>query len=169
MSDRVRGFGRERPPEPKRQFCTFFLGGHLCGVDILDVKEVYPEAVFTNVHHAPEHVRGFVNIRGQIHLVLDLRRILGMEPREVDGRTRLLLFKPSVGEAFGIVVDRIGDVVEVEEKLIESGRLADDAPALGGDAQGEGMEIVSGVCRLEATLLLIINARELLRTVGKPG
>ncbi len=147
----------------RKQLCTFHLAGQLYGVDILDVKEVNPETGFTPVFHAPRMVRGFVNIRGRIHLVLDLRRILGFPEREVDHRSRLVLFKPTVGESFGVLVDGIGDVVEVDEADIESGVLADeDVP---GIEDAEHGEITSGVCRLAERLLLIVNARNLLKTV----
>jgi len=147
----------------RRQLCTFHLAGQLYGVDILDVKEVNPETGFTPIFHAPDVVRGYVNIRGRIQLVLDLRRILGFPDREVDNRCRLVLFKPTVGESFGILVDGIGDVVEVDEADIESGGLADeDVP---GAEDNEHGEITSGVCRLAERLLLIVNARNLLKTI----
>ena len=158
----VRKAARKTPGSIK-QLCTFRLAGQLYGVDILDVKEVNPETGFTPVFHAPRVVRGYVNIRGRIHLVLDLRRILGFADREVDEQSRLVLFKPTVGESFGVLVDGIGDVVEVDEQDIESGGLADeDVPGVEDPEHGE---ITSGVCRLAERLLLIVNARNLLKTV----
>lgn len=149
-----------------RQYCTFWVSGHLYGVDILNVKEVNPEATFTEVFHAPEEVRGFVNIRGQIHLILDLRRILGLEPQEVSEKSRLVLFKPIVGESFGVLVDSIGDVVEAPDEQIETGGLVnEDLP--GAEERVESSPLISGVCRLEGALLLIINARNLLRVIEK--
>lgn len=155
--------------EPKKQFCTFWLASHLYGVDILDVKEVNPEPGFTDVFHAPREVHGFVNIRGQIHLILNLRRILGLKEKPVDDKSRLVLFKPVVGESFGVLVDMIGDVVEVAESLIEAGDLADAEPlsGSGGDDKSEPMALISAVCRLKTSLLLIINARALLKCVDR--
>ena len=150
----------------KKQFCTFWLSGRLYGVDILDVKEVNQEARFTKVFHAPEQVRGLVNIRGRIHLILDLHRILGFKVEEQVGESRLVLFKPSVGEAFGVLVDGIGDVIEVEERLIDSGELVDKDIA-GSDDGPDVSGLISSVCRLEETLLLIINARNLLKIIEK--
>jgi chemotaxis signal transduction protein len=151
-------------PGVRKQFCTFWLSGHLYGVDILHVKEVNPEAAFTPVSHSPAEVKGLVNIRGQIHLILDLRRILGFDTKRVDEKSRLVLFKPVVGESFGILVDRIGDVVEVDEAQIESGRLAEENAA---EQRVEGPELISGVCKLQSTLLLIINARDLLKALER--
>ena len=73
-----------------RLFCTFRLGERLFGVDVLAVKEVNREMTFTAVPHAPAAVRGFANLRGQIHLVLDLRQLLGLPPAVVGPDSRLV-------------------------------------------------------------------------------
>src|SRR4051794_4135318 len=103
-----------------RSFCTFRLDGRLFGVDILDVKEVTAGTTYTRVAHAPDEVLGLVNIRGHIYLALDLRRLLGMPATEVTGESRLLLFKPSVGSAFGVVVDEISEIEAADPSRIEA-------------------------------------------------
>jgi purine-binding chemotaxis protein CheW len=148
------------PPESRR-FCAFRLAGRLYGTDILDVKEVNPETAFTPVFHAPEEVRGLVNIRGRIHLILDLRRILGFEFREADEQSRLVLFKPAVGESFGVLVDSIDDVVEVGAERIETGGLAEEEDIFSTEPGQDPHNVVTGVCRLQDTLLLILDARTL--------
>src|SRR5438309_4402146 len=94
----------------QRMFCTFRVNDRLFGVDILDVKEVTAETAHTRVAHAPEEVLGLVNIRGHIYLALDLRRLIGQPAAPVTGDSRLVLFKPSVGNAFGVMVDAISDI-----------------------------------------------------------
>ena len=121
----------ERSAGPTRKFCTFYLAGRLYGVDILHVKEISSVVRFTPIYHAPREVMGFVNIRGQIHLVLDLQMLLGQEQEveaEAGGRSLLVIFKPVVGESFGVLIDRIGDVVEIAEDEIED-RAASKSPA----------------------------------------
>lgn len=147
-----------------RRFCTFSLAGRLCGVDILDVKEVNTENRFTRIFHAPPEVKGFVNIRGGIHLILDLKRILGFE-ESGPAPGRLVLFKPSVGESFGVFVDGIEEVVEVDESQIETGNYLDRESQ--GEERAMDGEIISGVCRLEQSLLLIINADKLLKIIER--
>jgi purine-binding chemotaxis protein CheW len=164
-NERVR---RRALDENRKQYCTFWLSGRLYGVDILDVKEVNPDGSFTEVPHAPKEVCGFVNIRGQIHLILDLRMILGLKDRSATGKSRLVLFKPAVGEAFGVLVDMIGDVVEVEEYLIETSGLVDaDAGVPVGEDKPDSAIPICAVCRLEEMLLLIVNARSLLKIVER--
>ena len=90
-----------------RQFCTLWVSGKLFGFDILDVKEVNLETDFTPISHSPAEVKGYVNVRGQIYLILDLRVLLGLDPAEIQRESRLVLFKPSIGESIGVLVDKV--------------------------------------------------------------
>jgi len=144
------------------QYCTFWLGNRLFGVDITDVKEVHPQADITPVYHAPENVKGYVNIRGQIHLILDLAKILGLGAQQAGGKCCLVIFKHTVAEPFGVIVDRIGDVVDVGEGQIERGRVDDKET----QALEMRTELVRHICKLEKNLLVALNARRLLECVA---
>jgi len=146
--------------EGKRQFCSFHIADHLFGVDILDVKEIKDDISLTIVHHAPKEVRGFVNIRGHVYLVLDLRLLLDFECGEVDEMSRVVLFKQSVGESFGILVDRIGDMVEVDEGRIEDYRP--DESGSSAEISRRKADLTMGICKLEEELLIILNAEKFL-------
>lgn len=153
------------PLEDRTRFCTFWVSGRLHGVDILCVKEVNQEARFTPVFHTPEEVQGYVNIRGQIYLILDLRSILGLGKSELTETSRLLLFKPEVGEAFGVVVDKIGDVQEVDAADVEERRKSAQGPSDSGERRGAREDLITGVCRLENDLMVILNPKNLLSAV----
>ncbi len=147
-----------------RQFCTFRISGRLYGVDILDVKEINQNVDFTPIFHAPKEIKGNINIRGQIYLLLDLCLILGFETKAVDEMSRVVLFKSTVGDAFGVLVDSIDDIVAVDEKQIENRRKQDRELPEG--AERRGIDIGEGVCKLEDELLVIVNSRSLLKYIG---
>jgi len=149
----------------KRQFCTFRLSGRYFGVNILDVKEINPEIDYTPIYHAPEEVKGYINIRGQIYLLLDLRLILGFESKEVDESSRTILFKTEVGEPFGVLVDSIDEIVTVDESRIENRRKENRGLPEGFERRGS--DLGNGVCKLENELLVIVNSRNLLKIIGK--
>ena len=149
-----------------RQICTFHIGKRLYGVDILDVKEINTETAFTPIFHAPPEIKGYVNIRGQIHLILDLRLMLGHESRETDDYSRLILFKQKVGESFGVLVDRIGDVAEVDEQVIEDRRQEEKGVPKSEDRRKT--DLGAGVCKLDDALMVILNPKHLLKYVEYP-
>ena len=67
----------------ERRFCTFFLGEECYGIDILTVREINRQVQITPARGAPEAVRGFMNLRGQIVTVIDPAVQLGYAPREI--------------------------------------------------------------------------------------
>jgi chemotaxis signal transduction protein len=147
-------------------YCTFRLDGHLFGFDIRAVREVNMQTAFTSVPHAPPVVRGCVNLRGHIVLVLDLRRLLGLEPAPVTPDSRLVIFKPTVGESLGVLVDAIGDIASVPEDLTENMR-PDEAPRVEEETGARrAAELVSGIGKLEGELLVIVNPHKLLGAVA---
>ena len=147
------------------QMCTFRMANRLFGVNILDVKEVNENTSVTPIYHAPPDICGYINIRGQIHLVVNLRETFGFDQRHkteaVSGK--VVVFKPSVDEPFGIMVDEVCDVVSIEQNRIVDRRAgesnaSDSVKELRRAKDG----IVMGVCPLERELLLVLNARYIL-------
>ena len=101
------------------QFSTFYVGDLLMGIDIQQVQEINRQVEMTGVPHAPEHVRGVVNLRGEVVTVLDLQIILGLGSTSVTGRSRNVIVDLN-GEKTGLLVDRIADVVIAQSSEIES-------------------------------------------------
>ncbi len=148
--------------EDPRLFCTFRVDGGLFGVDILDVREVTTETTYTRIAHAPDEVLGLVNIRGHIFLVLDLRRLLGMPESTVTGNSRLVLFKPSVGSAFGVVVDEIADIQTVELDRIEAYSRNDRDIVV---TNVRHVDLIDAVCKLNDELIVVLNPRRFLPVI----
>lgn len=148
----------------KIQLCAFWLAGRLFGVNIMDVKEINTEINFTAIHHAPPQICGYVNIRGQIHLVVDLRLLLGFEPAEVSESSRVVIFKSTVAEPFGTLVDKIGDIIEVSPEQLEDYNSHDESSILQGELW-KSKRLVQGVCKLDKSLLVVLNARSILGAI----
>jgi purine-binding chemotaxis protein CheW len=132
-----------------RQFCTFHLGTLYLGVEVLKVQEVIRHQPMTRVPLAPPTVRGLINLRGQIVLAVDLRRRLELPPAEPP-RTEppMNVVVRDDDSAVSLLVDEIGDVVEVEDSRFEP------PPET---LQGVARELVAGVFPLKDRLLLILD------------
>jgi purine-binding chemotaxis protein CheW len=100
------------------QFCTFYLDRLLFGVELKNVQEVIRSLDMTKVPLAPAVVSGLINLRGQIVTAVDLRRRLELEPRPADMLAMNVVVRSEDG-AVSLLVDEIGDVVEVEEDSFE--------------------------------------------------
>jgi purine-binding chemotaxis protein CheW len=130
------------------QYCTFLLDGHLFGVAVSSVQEVLKQQDVTPVPLAPREVSGLINLRGQIVTTLDLRTRLGLPPREPDARSVSVVVRAADGGPVSLVVDKIGDVLEAEERLLEP--PPDTVPQ-------EVRELVAGICKLDDQLMLLLD------------
>jgi purine-binding chemotaxis protein CheW len=102
----------------KLQFCTFYLDGLLFGVKLTDVQEVIRFLEVTRVPLSSGVVSGLINLRGQIVTAIDLRKRLDIAPRSGEAQPMNVVVR-SENSAVSLLVDQIGDVVEVEEDSFE--------------------------------------------------
>jgi purine-binding chemotaxis protein CheW len=100
------------------QFCTFYLDKLLFGVELKGVQEVIRSLEMTRVPLAPDVVSGLINLRGQIVTAVDLRRRLELDPAPPGARPMNVVVRSEDGSV-SLLVDEIGDVVEVEEDSFE--------------------------------------------------
>ena len=105
--------------EQTSQFCTFYLDKLLFGVELKGVQEVIRSLDMTNVPLAPDVVSGLINLRGQIVTAVNLRLRLALEPA-LPGALAMNVVVRSEDGAVSLLVDEIGDVVEVEESSFEA-------------------------------------------------
>jgi len=131
------------------QFCTFYVEGLCFGIGVREVQEVIRYQEMTRVPLAAPVVRGLINLRGQIVTAIDLRRRLGLPDRGDSGEhlPMNLVVRTDDG-VVSLLVDEIGEVVEVDEDSFER-----PPPTLSGVAR----ELVRGVYKREGSLLLVLD------------
>lgn len=99
-------------------FVTFRLAGQWLGLPVVMIQEVIPGQAVAPVPLSPREVQGFLNLRGQIVTAIDLRAVLGLPPRE-EGEPHMHVVVADGGELFSLVVDHVGDVLEVGDHGVE--------------------------------------------------
>ena len=141
---------------PTLRFSTFYLAGHYFGIDVLAVQEILRPQEMTKVPLAPSVVEGLINLRGQIVTAIDLRRRLDLSERRADQQPLNVVVQTEDG-AISLLVDEIGDVVEVSETLFER-----PPETLRGTAR----DLIRGAYKVKDRLLLILDTE---RTVNLPA
>ncbi|WP_448059141.1 chemotaxis protein CheW [Cellulomonas hominis] len=129
------------------QYVTFTLGGSHYGVDVTRVQEALRSHTRTRVPLAPPGVAGLVNLRGQVVLTVDLRPRLGLEPLAETAEPMMVVVQVA-GEPVSLLVDEIGDVVEVGPESFETPPDTLEAAL---------RPLILGAHKLERGLLLVLD------------
>ena len=106
----------------------------------------------TDVPLAPSHVRGLINLRGQIVTAVDMRARLEL-PRRAEGTLPMNVIVRGDDGGQSLLVDEIGDVVEVSDDTYEA--PPDTVPTT-------SRSLLRGVFKLQNKLLLELDADKLL-------
>ncbi len=105
-----------------RQLTTFYIGADLYGIDVSWVQEVTGNLPIIPVPLSPPFVRGLINLRGQIATAIGLKQLFGLSgekrhSNEIHGEMSVVC--KFEGNLVSLLVDSIGDVMEVSEDSFE--------------------------------------------------
>lgn len=144
--------GAARRHDHENQFVSFVVDGQLLGVPVSAVQEVLnPQKIAATPLARPE-IAGLLNLRGQIVTAVNLRRRLGLADLPA-GRESMNVVMRYHGESFSLLVDEVGDVINVSGQALEQ-------PPRTLDARWKAY--VAGVFRLEHRLFVILEVGALL-------
>lgn len=132
-----------------KQYVTFRAGELFFGVDVLQVQEIIRYQAMTPVPLAPLAVKGLINLRGQIITALDLRSVLKLGAA-ADMEKPMNVVIRAGDETVSLLVDSIGDVIEVDPNEYES-TPETIAPHI--------RSVLYGVFKLKEELLLVLNGK----------
>jgi purine-binding chemotaxis protein CheW len=130
-----------------RQYATFEVAEQLFGLDVAQVQEVLSFHEYTPVPLAPSSVGGLFNLRGQVIAAVDLRVQLGLPPRDFDGPAMNVIVRIE-DESVSLLVDRIGEVVELDDDAFEP-------PP--DTLTGPSRVLITGTFKLDGRLMLALD------------
>jgi len=137
-----------------RQFATFEVAGQLFGVEVHTVQEVLSYNEYTPVPLAPPAVGYLFNLRGQVIAAVDLRVQLGLERQPMQGPVMNVILRGD-GEPVSLLVDRIGEVVDLDDDTFEP-----PPDTLSGPTR----ELVVGTFKLDGRLMLALDVTQAVNT-----
>ena len=138
------------------QLVTFKIADEEFGVDISAVREINRTMRMTKLPNSPAFVDGIIDLRGRVIPIIDMRKLLGMERREPDKDTRIIVVEHD-DKMVGLVVDAVKEVLKIPNSVI-------DAPP--EIASRIGSNIIKSVGRLESRLLILIDNDTLFTTMN---
>lgn len=115
MTD-IKSTGKSFTSENK--YSILNLAGYHFGVEITQVKEVIPFPKITRIPNVHRCIIGVFNLRGQIFSIIDLRILLNLEVLPVTDKNFAVIIGYE-NSPFGICVDKIRDVIRIDESKIQ--------------------------------------------------
>lgn len=138
------------------RYLNFTLDNESYGIEIMRVKELMGMTPITPIPQTPPFIRGFINLRGQIIPIIDLRLKFSLTFREYSKRTSIVVVEIVFeGEMMmmGLVVDAIRDVVSLPDNRINR------IPYINAKVHSE---YITGVANMENGAMIILDVVKIL-------
>ncbi|MFW5777961.1 MAG: chemotaxis protein CheW [Bacteroidota bacterium] len=142
----------ESKKEKKQQsYLSFRLGKEEFAANVSNVLEILEMPAITSIPHAPEYMRGVINLRGKVLPVLDTRLKFGLQINDDTVDTSIIVLRISLeGKEIeiGALVDGVEEVMELSESDMEP------APKLGSDLK---IKFIEGMVKNDDKFIMILN------------
>lgn len=129
------------------QIVVFKLGEEHFAVETERVQSINDSMNITLVPKSPKHIKGLINLRGNIKSLVDINLLLGVSS---NGEQNNIIILNSQDEEIGISVDEVEEVLDIDEKLIQKNN------------SNQNMQYIKGVLNHDNKLLTIIDIDSLL-------
>ncbi|MFZ5645356.1 MAG: chemotaxis protein CheW [Bacillota bacterium] len=134
------------------KFLTFQLNSEEYGIEIRYVTEIIGMQNITEVPDMPLFVKGVINLRGKVMPVMDVRLRFGVEYRDYDDRTCIIVINVRE-QPVGLIVDRVSEVLDIPPGQIEP------TPEM---RKGRSNRFLQGMGKVGEKVKLLLDAEKLL-------
>jgi purine-binding chemotaxis protein CheW len=139
----------------KKEYLTCILADQSFGIPVLQIQDVLSQQPVTKIPLCPTEIEGSLNLRGRIVTAVNLRRKLGLPPRQ-KGKKNMSIVVEHQDELYSLTVDAVGDVVSLPKGELEKN------PA---NLEENIKSVSSGIYRMEKDLLVILDVSALIGTM----
>ncbi|MGO9358179.1 MAG: chemotaxis protein CheW [Xanthobacteraceae bacterium] len=143
-------------PHERRQFIAFLSGNQQFAADIMAIREIRGWSETTPLPHAPDYVRGAINLRGIVLPVVDLNAQLGRGLTETSAKHAIIVVAVA-GQSMGLLVDAVSDILTVKTSDIQP------SPDL---ARAEAAAFIEGIAVLGESMVTILSMQRMIESLS---
>jgi purine-binding chemotaxis protein CheW len=140
------------------KYLLFKLGNEEYGIDIAQITAIEELQKITAIPDMPKYVKGVINLRGKVIPVVDLRLRFGLQEKEYDDRTCIVIVSVD-SNSVGLIVDIVSEVHDIEKTDIGP------PPSIGGSS--EKIQFISGLARKDEEVKIILDVQKLISSDDK--
>lgn len=100
------------------QVVVFRLGEEQFAVETSRVQSINDNMSITIVPKSEKHIKGLINLRGNIISLLDINLVLGIPANENSQKSIIIL--ETSEELIGVAVDQVDEVLELSDSVLEN-------------------------------------------------
>lgn len=109
----------DKAPVETFQYIVVRLGQEQYGIDIRFIDNIVRMQNITRVPKVAPHLKGVINLRGEVIPVMSVRMKMGLEGDEITRTTRIIILKSEQQGNVGIIVDEVKEVVTLAATQID--------------------------------------------------
>jgi len=105
------------------QVVEFLLGDEHFAVDLFEVREVVEYTRITHLPDTPPHIRGIIDLRGEITTIIDLKNLMHIhgEKKTDEATSRIIVLDDRITKSkIGIMVDDVLSVSTFSRKEVDT-------------------------------------------------
>ncbi len=107
----------------------------------------------TRIPQVPGFIEGLINLRGSVIPVVNLRKLFGLEHRELDDETRTIIVNVD-DRTIGYIVDEVTQVMRIAGDQIQPAPVS---------ITSVSKQHIAGLAQIEDRLLVILEIERLLK------
>jgi len=105
------------------QVVEFLLGDEHFAIDLFEVREVVEYTRITHLPDTPPHIRGIIDLRGEITTIIDLKNLMHIhgEKKTDESTSRIIVLDDRITKSkIGIMVDDVLSVSTFSRKEVDT-------------------------------------------------
>jgi purine-binding chemotaxis protein CheW len=138
--------------EGRRELISFKVGGQEFCVDIMSVVEIRGWSQPTPLPHAPDYIRGMVNLRGTVLPIVDLGARLGLGAADPTARHAIIVARIA-GNSVGLMVEAVSDILTITNDVVQP------TPEVGCETV---KSLVPGILPMDGRMVSLMNVDAIL-------
>ena len=141
------------------QYLSFIMDKEEYAVGILSVREIRGWEPVTVIPNTPDYVKGFINLRGIVVPIIDLRQRFNLEVVEYTDTTVVIILNTTnevdCKTLIGIIVDAVSEVYDIATDSIRQ------SPNLGNQID---TDFIKGIVDIDDKMVILTEVHTLLNT-----
>ena len=100
----------------RNELLSVRIGAQEFAMDIRSIREIRGWIASTHLAHAPSYIKGMINLRGTVLVVIDLAERLGLPAQEPNAASVVVVVECGDKTA-GLLVDAVCDIITVTDDM----------------------------------------------------